>query len=104
MKARSTPFQALAEYAAQLACVLALGLGVVGLAAWWHVTRLPASDTTSFLNSLTNPPSPTMRPIDLSAQEAALAAGTQPVRVVLSGAHDLFAPSRPAYVARGDGQ
>lgn len=104
MKAPPTPLKALAEYAAQLACVLALGLCAVSLTTWWNATRFPAGDTTAFLNSLTNSPLPTIRAIDFSAQEAALAAGTQPIRVVITGAHDLFAPSRPAFVARGDGR
>ena len=104
MKAPPTPLKALAEYAAHLACVLALGLCAVGLVTWWNASRAPTTDTAAFLHSLTNPPPPVMPAPDISAQAAALSAGTQPVRVVISGAHDLFAPNRPAYMARGDGR
>jgi hypothetical protein len=102
MKEPQTFIRMLAEYAAQLACLLALGLGAIGLVTWWSVARAPASDTAAFLAALTNPPPPLASAPDLSAPEAALAAGTQPVRVVLSGAHDLFGPSRPEIVARRD--
>lgn len=101
MKAPSTLTRMLAERAAQLACLLALGLLATGLVAWWNASRAPTDGPAAFLVSLTNPP-PVMRTPDFSAQQTALAAGTEPVRAVLTGPHDLFAPTRTATVPRGD--
>ncbi len=102
MKTPPTFSQMLAEQSAQLACLLALGLFATGLAAWRNASRAPTGDTAAFLASLTNPPPPVIHAPDFSARQAALAAGTQPVRAVLTGPHDLFAPTHTATVPRGD--
>lgn len=101
MKAQPTFLRMLADNAAHLAFIVAVGLCAVGLVTWWNATRVPASTTAAFLSSLTNPPPPLIRAPDFSAQEAALSAGSVPVRVSISGAHNLFIPDRPPVVASG---